>query len=461
MVIHVTGPVRVYLIVDQVTIMEAGNTQKAELSSVAADSDELIRLAPRPQSLAETGLSRHFIYELIAKHLYKAGVLTLHELSERIALSGAVLEEVIGFLRQDAYIEILGAIEGKVGLRYALTDRGRALALDSLIKSGYVGPAPVPLREYSRVVKAQSVHNREVSLSRMQVRFANVTLQHGLLDKLGPALHSGRAIFIYGPPGAGKTYICQKLATLFDDDILIPHAISVGETVIQVFDPVYHQLRADNTDTGKLMLLQGHDPRYARCHRPAVMTGGELTLDMLELSYDTDTKQYQAPLQLKANNGVFMIDDLGRQRVAPVDLLNRWIVPMENRLDYMYLGSGLHFPIPFEVILIFSTNMNPLELADEAFLRRIGHKIRFDTLNQQEFEAIWRQVCDERGVEFNREILNYLFKELYQGDRVPMLPCHPRDLVGLSLDMVRYRDERTEITPETIRSAWDSYFVRM
>jgi predicted ATPase with chaperone activity len=441
--------------------MDATYIQQEAMKAKAADPDQLASLAPRPQTLAETGLTLHFTHELIAKHLYNAGVLTLHELSERLALSASVLEEVIGFLRQDAYIEIRSAIEGKSGLRYALTDRGRALALDSLLKSGYIGPAPVPLREYTRIVRAQSVHNRSISRSRMQVKLAGVTVQHGLLDKLGPAIHSGRAIFIYGQPGTGKTYICQKLANLFDDDILIPHAILVSETVIQVFDPVYHYPLNVGKRAEKIALIRGHDPRFIRCHRPAVMTGGELTLDMLELSYDADTRQYQAPLQLKANNGVFMIDDLGRQRVAPADLLNRWIIPMENRRDYMYLGSGLHFPVPFEVILIFSTNMNPLELADEAFLRRIGHKIRFDTLNQQEFEAIWRQVCDERGIEFNREVLNYLFREHYQEEMAPMLPCHPRDLIGLALDMVRYRDDKTELTPDTIRSAWDSYFVRV
>ena len=440
--------------------MDAGNAQSAATTTDTAVVDKLSKLAPRPRSHAETGLSDHFTYELIAKHLYSGGVLTLHELSQRIALAGSVLEEVIGFLRQDAYIEIRGAKEGKTGLRYALTDRGRALALDALIKSGYTGPAPVPLNEYDRVTRAQSVHDKVVSQSMMQVKFANVIMQHDLLDQIGPAVHSGRAIFIYGPPGVGKTYICSKLATLFEDDILVPHAISLGDTVIQVFDPVYHHKAAESGDTNKVM-LEGHDPRYVRCRRPGVMTGGELTLDMLELSYDADSKQYQAPLQLKANNGVFMIDDLGRQRVAPVDLLNRWIVPMENRRDFMYLGSGLHFPVPFEVVLIFSTNMNPLELADEAFLRRIGHKVRFDTLNEHEFEGIWRQVCDERGVDFNKEILDYLLKEHYAKEQKPMLPCHPRDLIGLALDMIQYKDENAEITPETIKSAWQSYFVRM
>ena len=441
--------------------MEAGSIRSATITTESSGADQLAQLAPRPKTLAETGLSDNFTYELIAKHLYSAGVLTLHALSQRIALAGSVLEEVIGFLRQDAYIEIRGAAEGASGLRYALTERGRTLALDSLIKSGYTGPAPVPLKEYERVVLAQSVHNKVVSQSLMQVKFANVILQHDLLDQLGPAIHSGRAIFIYGPPGVGKTYIGNKLARLFDDDILVPHAISLGDTVIQFFDPVYHHTIAEPDEVDRVMLDSGHDPRFIRCHRPGVMTGGELTLDMLELSYDPDSKQYQAPLQLKANNGVFMIDDLGRQRVEPADLLNRWIVPMENRRDFMYLGSGLHFPVPFEVVLIFSTNMNPLELADEAFLRRIGHKIRFDTLTETEFEGIWRQVCDERGVEFNKELLDYLFKEHYTKEQRPMLPCHPRDLIGLALDMINYKGEDPEITPDIIRAAWQSYFVRM
>ena len=440
--------------------MDAGNAQSA-MTTPDTKKDMLAQLAPRPRSLADTGLSENFTNELVVKHLYSAGVLTLHELSQRIALAGSVLEEVISFLRQDAYIEVRGASEGTTGLRYALTDRGRALALDSLIKSGYTGPAPVPLKEYDRIVQAQSVHDKVVNQSMMQVKFANVIMQHDLLDQLGPAVHSGRAVFIYGQPGTGKTYICNKLATLFDDDILVPHAISLGDTVIQFFDPVYHHKIEVADDRGAVMMDSGHDPRFIRCRRPGVMTGGELTLDMLELSYDADSKQYQAPLQLKANNGVFMIDDLGRQKVAPADLLNRWIVPLENRKDFMYLSSGLHFPVPFEVVLIFSTNMNPLELADEAFLRRIGHKVRFETLNETEFEGIWKQVCNERGIEFNKELLDYLFKEHYTKEERPMLPCHPRDLIGLALDMIHYKDETAEITPDTLQAAWQSYFVRM
>ena len=320
-----------------------------------AVADPMQQLAPRPRTLAETGLSRNFIAELIAKHLYSAGVLTLRQLAGRMALAGPVLDDLILFLRAEAYVEVRSAIDDN-GSRYALTDRGRALALDALYKSGYVGRAPVPLDEYTRIVNAQTMHQRVISQEHMERVFKNMVLKEGLLEQLGPAMHSGRPLFVYGPAGSGKTYVASRLAKLFDDTILIPHAISIGETVIQFFDPVYHKRVKDAVDSEHMMLHQGHDPRYLNCYRPMVMTGGELTLDMLELTYDAGTKQYHAPLQLKANNGVCMIDDLGRQRVQPVDLLNRWIVPMEERRDFLALGSGDHFPVPFEVVLIFSTN---------------------------------------------------------------------------------------------------------
>jgi len=425
----------------------------------APQADPLQQLAPRPRTLDDTGLSRNFLAELIAKHLYSAGVLTLRQLSERIALAGPVLEDLILFLRAEAYIEVRSAI-GDSGLRYALTDRGRALALDALYKSGYVGRAPVPLDDYTRIVKAQTMHQRTVTRQRMESVFADLVLNEGLLEQLGPAMHSGRPIFVYGPAGAGKTYVASRLANLFDDSILVPHAIAVGDTVVQFFDPVYHKHVSETAQPEQMMLDHGHDPRYLHCYRPMVMTGGELTLDMLELTYDAGTKQYHAPLQLKANNGVCMIDDLGRQRVQPVDLLNRWIVPMEERRDFLALGSGEHFPIPFEVVLIFSTNLDPLDLADEAFLRRLGYKIRFDYMEPGEFIAIWRQVCDARGLDYDEGLVRGLITQHYEKEQRPMLPCHPRDLIGLALDLAKYNDKGNVISAKELNAAWQSYFVK-
>lgn len=433
------------------TLTESPSVPQVELFS---------HLAPRPRSLKDTGLSKDFVAELLLKHLYNGGVLDLRQLAERSALAGPVVETTLNFLRAEAYVEVRGS-SGGVGLRYALTDRGRAGALDALMRSGYVGPAPVPLDEYERVSVAQSVHRCVITRNTMHEAFAEVVIRESLLDQLGPALQSGRAIFVYGPAGTGKTYTVQRLPRMLGDTILIPHAIAVGETVIQFFDPVVHQVATEAEAMPGLMLEQGYDPRFVCCRRPTVITGGELTLDMLELRYDSDTKLYQAPLQLKANNGVFMVDDLGRQRAATADLLNRWIVPMEEKRDFLNLRSGKHFPVPFDVILIFSTNMNPLELADEAFLRRLGFKIRFDHLTPGEYATIWQQVCEQKDIACDSEVLGFVLEALHARRKVPLLPCHPRDLLELAQDQCRYQGEPNRVTVDRVQWAWDNYFVRL
>jgi hypothetical protein len=295
----------------------------------------------------------------------------------------------------------------------------------------------------------------------MESMFADTTLHAGILDQLGPAMSSGRPIFIYGPAGAGKTFTAQRLGRLFHDTILIPHAIAVGDSVIQFFDPVYHHVVNDSAAQVGVTNRNRYDPRYELCERPVVMSGGELALDMLELQYSAQTKQYQAPLQLKANNGMYLIDDLGRQLVAPEVLLNRWTVPMEERRDFLNLGSGAHFPVPFEVVLVFSTNLSPLDLADEAFLRRLGYKIRFDYLSEQEFETIWHQVCDAKGLPFDRALVDKVIKEFYVPNKASLLPCHPRDLIELALGQAHYDGRGDVLTFEDLQSAWNSYFVRL
>ena len=417
------------------------------------------RLAPLPIQIADTGLSHHFLSELIAKHLYSAGELILAQLVLRTRLSAQVLDALISPMRKEGMVEVLPATESGA-LRYKLTDRGRSLATEALLKSGYIGPAPVPLDDYTRIVAAQSVHKRVVTRTIMEGMFADTILREGILDQLGPAMSSGRPIFIYGPAGAGKTFTAQRLGRLFHDAILVPHAVAVGDSVIQFFDPVYHHIVEDATPTG-VVIRDQYDPRYALCERPVIMSGGELALDMLELQYDAQTRQYQAPLQLKANNGMYLIDDLGRQLVEPAVLLNRWTVPMEERRDFLGLGSGAHFPVPFEVVLVFSTNLNPLELADEAFLRRLGYKIRFDYLTEQEFEAIWHQVCDAKGLHFDPTLVHKVIKEFYVPNNASLLPCHPRDLIELALGQAHYDGRGDELVFEDLQAAWRSYFVRL
>ena len=417
------------------------------------------KLAPRPTTLSETGLSQTFVADLIAKHLFDRGTLSLGELSTIVALAGSIIEGVLNFMRTEARVEVRPGQASKAGLAYTLTERGRVTALDAILRSGYLGPAPVPLKRYAQIARAQTIHKRTVTQDAMRAAFDDVVLDGEMLDRLGPALNSGRAIFIYGRAGTGKTYISQRLCRLFCHPTLIPHSIGIDDSVVQVFDPLVHKQLRQKPTGDNLKLEQGHDPRFVVCERPVAITGGELTSEMLEVHYEPSTRLYEAPLQLKANNGMFIIDDMGRQKVSPAAVFNRWIVPMEEKRDYLTLGSGRHFTVPFDVILIFSTNIHPLELADEAFLRRIGYKIEFGTLTPVQYEQIWREACVLYKVEYDPQVLDYVINELHSKRRVSLLPCHPRDLLGMAVDHAIYEDESRRVSIEHLRWAWNNYFV--
>jgi hypothetical protein len=417
-------------------------------------------VAARPRSIADTGLSELYLADLISKHLSEGGVLDLRELTRRTALSGSLIQEVLAFLRTDGRAEVRGTDPDSGVLRFGLTDRGRAGALEAFGRDGYVGPAPVPPEQYARTVASQSLSAHTVDQESIRVAFADTVVRPRLLDQLGPALHSGRAMFIYGAPGTGKSFIARRLARLLPGDVLIPYAILVSGKAIQCYDPGVHEPLESTQQESSLQLDQGHDPRYVRCRRPVVITGGELTLDMLETQYDEATRIHRAPLQLRANNGMLVIDDLGRQRVEPMQLFNRWIVPLEEHHDFLTLRNGQHFQVPFDVALVFSTNRNPLQLADQAFLRRIGYKIRFDYLQESEYLAIWRQECRRHGIEHDPALADFVLDQLHTRYGVPLLPCHPRDLIDLAVDYGRYMKQDT-LSPDALRWAWENYFVEL
>jgi hypothetical protein len=441
--------------------METHESDRSRPSIDDLGRARVARLAPRPGNLVDTGLSEAFVADLISKHILDRGMLTIADLSAAMALSGSIVERVLNFMRSEARVEVRPTIDGARGLSYALTERGRAAALDAMMRSGYVGAAPVPLKRYAQIVRAQTVHNRTVTQSEMYAAFHDVTLNHDLLDKLGPSLNSGRAIFLYGAAGTGKTYVSQKLVRLFRDLTLIPQAIAVDDTVIQVFDPLLHKVVRPDSVEDSVMLDRGHDPRFLVCERPCAVTGGELTAEMLEIRYDPSARLYEAPLQLKANNGIFIIDDMGRQRIQPQALFNRWIVPLEEKKDYLDLGSGKHFSVPFDVVLVMSTNIHPLELADEAFLRRIGYKIEFLPLSVQGYTQIWNENCRQFRVVCEPAVLEYVLYELHGRYGIPLLPCHPRDLLGMAVDYAAYANDSREITEEHMRWAWNNYFVSL
>jgi len=415
-------------------------------------------VAPRPKTITDTGLSSSFLGDLIEKHFYDAGVLTLSALGKRSALSGPILDDVLNFLRKEGRIEIRARTSDENSLRYALTERGRTSAQVAFERSGYVGPAPVTLSVYTETVQTQSVRDRLVTRDHMHTAFAGVVLDRATLDRLGPALNSGKAIFVYGNAGTGKTYITQRLSRLLAGTALIPHAIAVGDRVIRLFDPAVH-IPLDSASPG-VLLDEGYDPRFVLCRRPVVLTGGELTPDMLEVQFDPATRQYRAPLQLKATNGMFILDDLGRQRVPPQAVLNRWIVPMEEGRDYLSLSSGEHFSVPFDLVLVFSTNLQPAELADDAFLRRIGYKIHFGPLTPDRYHDIWRQVCEQHGIECEPALCQHVIEQLHGHSNVPLLPCHPRDLIEMALDHAAYLGAPDELDADALTWAWNNYFVK-
>lgn len=368
------------------------------------------RLAPQPRTIAETGLSDQLLADLLCKHLHEGGALDLSRLVERLALPGTVLEEVLGLLRKDGRIEVLGQHNGQA-LRYGLTERGRNAARDALERSGYVGAAPFPASTYRSLVKVQTIHHARVNAEAMRSAFSGVILPGELLEQLGVAVNSGRAIMIYGPAGTGKTYISVRLVRLFSEAIWLPYAIAVNDAVVEIYDPQIHQRLGESDQHNSLLLSEGIDRRLLCCMRPLVVSGGELSMEQLDIRYDPFSRRYLAPLQLKASNGLFIIDDLGRQRMPPAELFNRWIVPMEEKRDFLNLGGGRQCVLPFDMILVFSTNLNPLELADEAFLRRIGYKLRFGYLRPPEYERIWRQEGERLGIAFDPLLLRYVLRD--------------------------------------------------
>jgi len=431
----------------------------AAIAPATIDDEPVPATPPRaPATIEETGLGVDQVGQLLAKTLY-GGEATGLTLAERLRLSFSILEPIIERARAERHMEVRGAAgSGAAGYRYALTDLGRDRARQYLDANGYVGPAPVPLKTYTETMRTLATARGYIDRDRLRRGFAHLVVGDDVLDQLGPAVNAGRAVFLYGSPGNGKTVLADGMGRTLGGDMYVPHALDVDGQTITVFDPISHDSLESDEEQG-VVRTAPRDRRWVRIRRPVVMAGGELTLDMLDLSFSSISKFYEAPLQLKANGGVFLVDDFGRQRIRPQDLLNRWIVPLESRVDYLTLHTGKKFQVPFDSLIVFATNLDPAGLADEAFLRRIPYKIPVHDPTIEQFTRIFELNCRRRNLRFHQVLVAYLQRRHYLPYGRPLRACQPRDLVEQVIALCRYQGREPAITRELIDAACRAYFV--
>ncbi len=417
-------------------------------------------LPPVPVQPVDTGLSPDLIFQIVAKTLHLAGELVGTALADRLGVPFTVIEPSLMLLKREHQVDIAGGtMLGPPSYRYRLTDGGRARASLFLADNHYVGPLPVPLAQYSAFIKRAAAVQTPLSRDVIRRAFSHLVLNPRVIDHLGPAIAARHSLFVYGPPGNGKTVISQAIRNVSAGDMVVPHAISVDGDIIRVYDPVYHERIADEALSTGLARDDAFDQRWVRCRRPLVTAGGELTLDALDLGYTSSTGFYRAPLQMIANGGVLVIDDFGRQHAAPRDLLNRWIVPLESRVDYLSLQSGQKFEVPFDVFVVFATNLKPGDLVDEAFLRRIRYKVLAVSPTRDEFLQIFEGCCRERELPFDRDVAEHLMEKEIVARNVALRGCQPRDLIEQAMAIAAYENQPRRLTKELLSAACLSYFV--
>lgn len=416
------------------------------------------------EGLADTGLNFGLLTDMVLKTMYFRGQITGFELADELKLPfSTVVHSLMDFLKREQMVEVKGASGMQAGTyMYVITTKGSNRAREQLDRVGYIGPAPVTWDDYTDAIRAQGSRTLRVDSSMMKQALSHLVLDKNIFKRIGPAVNSGRSIFMYGPPGNGKTTIAESIGRMvLGNEMYVPYCVEVDGQIIKVYDEINHVKvsgaagQAGN-GSGNSKLLDG---RWIRIQRPVIIVGGELTMDGLDLVYDQNNRYYEAPYQMKANGGMFLVDDFGRQQIRPRDLLNRWIVPMEKMVDYLALRTGRKIEIPFNVLLVFCTNLPPGDLVDEAFLRRIRHKIHITSPSFENYRKIFRMVCQNNMIPQDDQALRYLIEQFYVKPKRKLRANHPRDLIDQVMDISSYEGVHPRLSKSILDQAAESYFV--
>jgi len=422
----------------------------------------LKQILAEPQSMEDLHVPHSIVIDLIFKLLFNEGNVALGRFVEVLKIPSRLIDEVMLWMQKEHLVEVskAGSELGRLGYVYSLTDEGKQRAHDALDRSLYVGPVPVPIHYYSRGIELQTQQRRHVNAQQVKEALNQLILPADFHRHIGPAVNSGSSLFLYGPPGNGKTTIAQAIGKLIagTDPIWLPYALTAGGHIIQIHDRLVH--KAVPYEGGRTPEFGRVDQRWGFFTRPNVIVGGELKMDALDLRYDRVAKIYEAPLQLKANGGMFLIDDFGRQQVSPGDLLNRWIVPLEDHIDYLRLLSGQTIVVPFRMLTVFSTNLDPHELVDDAFLRRIQMKVEVSSPDDKLFFQIFVMMCKYHNIQFDKDVFIYLLQNWYRQNGRTLQAVHPRDLLRTVVALCEYEGIAPKLTPDLIDEACKNYFVR-
>jgi predicted ATPase with chaperone activity len=418
-------------------------------------ADETYRPS-EPVRLSDTGLPVSLIESLVIKRLAVVGMTSGRQLSNDLRLPFNVLEEIYQNLRQRQVIVHNGSAPLN-DYNYTLTESGRERARIATSTCAYAGPAPVPLMDYILSVEAQTISSESPKRTQLTQAFRDISIDESLFESLGPAINSGAGLFLYGEPGNGKSTLARCITQCFGQEIWIPYAIFEDGQIIKLYDAAYHKSNGDDHDS--MLADQNHDRRWVKIHRPTVVVGGELTMDALEIRHDPTGNVSEASLQMKSNCGCLLIDDFGRQRIEPLELLNRWIIPLENRIDFLTLATGKKIQVPFEQLIIFSTNLEPSDLVDEAFLRRIPYKIEIGDPTPDEFHNLFRIYCERFSCDYRKEVIEYLMETHFVNAKRELRRCHPRDLLNQIRNYCAYNDLDIELKNEYFDLVVKSYFT--